>query len=210
MNTEHVNHPDHYNIPGKRECIVAMREDYGDHLTAAFCLMNAYKYLYRAGSKEGNPFSQDYKKAEWYFNYASDLNIEKQGDVNLLELNSYVKRKLEELDPESETQSVDVGYDHLVRLCDDEDPVEFSIDDSAVSLEGPVWQLTVSDENVYFVREGKWLELDEELGEFIPDWSLTWFYKDINNPEDYTYFEQDDLLTAVHNFLNSKKRGDYK
>lgn len=69
---EQVNHPNHYNIPGKRECIVAMKEDYGDQLTAAFCLMNSYKYLYRAGQKDGNSKDQDIAKARWYYNYVRD------------------------------------------------------------------------------------------------------------------------------------------
>lgn len=69
---EQVNHPNHYNIPGKRECIVAMKEDYGDHLTAVFCLMNSYKYLYRAGQKDGNSKDQDIAKARWYYNYVRD------------------------------------------------------------------------------------------------------------------------------------------
>lgn len=69
---EQVNHPNHYNIPGKRECIVAMQEDYGNNITAIFCLMNSYKYLYRAGQKDGNSKDQDISKAKWYYDYASN------------------------------------------------------------------------------------------------------------------------------------------
>ena len=68
-----VNHPQHYTKPGRKECIVEMRERYGSYITAIFCLTNAYKYLYRAGEKDGNPEEQDHNKALWYFNYAKEL-----------------------------------------------------------------------------------------------------------------------------------------
>lgn len=64
-----VNHPSHYNIPGKKECIDMMREEFGDRNTAIFCLMNSYKYLYRMGNKEGEPAVTDLSKAWWYYNY---------------------------------------------------------------------------------------------------------------------------------------------
>ena len=68
-----VEHPEHYNVPGRKECIVEMLERYGFVATATFCLLNAYKYLYRAGDKENNPFEQDIDKAKWYFNYTNKL-----------------------------------------------------------------------------------------------------------------------------------------
>lgn len=54
--SEQVNHPSHYQKAGRKECIVGMEEKYGGEYTAMFCLMTAYKYLYRAGDKENNPF----------------------------------------------------------------------------------------------------------------------------------------------------------
>lgn len=66
---EQVNHPVHYNIEGRKECIVEMEEKYGAYVTAIFCLMNSYKYLYRAGIKEGNSAEQDRAKAKWYFDW---------------------------------------------------------------------------------------------------------------------------------------------
>lgn len=71
-----VNHPVHYSKPGRKECIVEMRESYGSYITAIFCLTNAYKYLYRAGEKANNPEKQDLDKAKWYFNYAKDLTLD--------------------------------------------------------------------------------------------------------------------------------------
>ena len=71
--SEHVNHPSHYSKAGRKECIVEMEEKYGIPATVGFCLMNAYKYLYRAGDKADNSYEQDRKKAEWYFEYANKL-----------------------------------------------------------------------------------------------------------------------------------------
>lgn len=36
-------------------------------------------------------------------------------------------------------------------------------------------------------------------GEFEPDWGLTWFYENPDNPKDYFYYEQDPPGTAIHN-----------
>ena len=71
--TEQVNHPSYYQKNGRKECIVEMEEKYGAEMTAVFCLMNAYKYLYRAGEKDGNSVMQDNLKAKWYFDYANKL-----------------------------------------------------------------------------------------------------------------------------------------
>lgn len=58
-----------------------MEEKYGAESTAVFCLMNSYKYLYRAGNKKCNSVEQDFDKAKFYFNYANNL-IRKYGDLN--------------------------------------------------------------------------------------------------------------------------------
>lgn len=64
-----INHPKHYSANGKKECIEQMRDDFGDYITAIFCLTNANKYLYRAGNKEGESKDDDIAKAKWYYNY---------------------------------------------------------------------------------------------------------------------------------------------
>lgn len=71
--SEQVNHPSHYCKNGRKECIVEMEEKYGAEYTAVFCLMSAYKYLYRAGDKENNPAEQDRNKGKWYFDYTNKL-----------------------------------------------------------------------------------------------------------------------------------------
>ena len=69
---EKVNHPKHYNQPGKKECIDEMVELFGLQATLDFCWLNCYKYLYRAGHKEGNSRTQDIDKARWYFRWARE------------------------------------------------------------------------------------------------------------------------------------------
>ena len=64
-----VNHPQHYQQEGRKECIVEMLEKYGFHVTAHFALLNSYKYLYRAGLKDGNSNEQDVSKAQWYLDW---------------------------------------------------------------------------------------------------------------------------------------------
>lgn len=71
--SEMVKHPSHYNKAGRKECIVEMEEKYGAETTAVFCLMSAYKYLYRAGDKIDNPMEQDRNKARFYYDYTNKL-----------------------------------------------------------------------------------------------------------------------------------------
>ncbi len=67
---EHVNHPKHYNIPGRKECIVEMIEKFGVDAVETFCILNAYKYRYRHELKNGQ---EDLEKAKWYEDYALKL-----------------------------------------------------------------------------------------------------------------------------------------
>lgn len=57
---EQVNHPKHYNShPSGIECITIARHH-------NFNIGNVFKYLYRAGLKDGNSNIQDLEKAMWY------------------------------------------------------------------------------------------------------------------------------------------------
>ena len=95
-----VDHPSHYNVEGKKECIVQMEEDFGPYITAVFCLTNAYKYLYRAGNKDGESEADDIAKAEWYFEYACNLKIpeinhNQENYMKLLSLHDCIVKELE-------------------------------------------------------------------------------------------------------------------
>ena len=70
---KNVDHPSHYNKPGKKECIEEMRERFGDLAVYWFCKLNAFKYNYRGGDKDGNSAEQDSAKAEWYEGYGDRL-----------------------------------------------------------------------------------------------------------------------------------------
>lgn len=72
---EQVNHPAHYNRPGRKECIEEMIDKFGARDTAKWCEMTAFKYDYRAGEKEGNPEEQDKAKEEWYLNRAEAIRL---------------------------------------------------------------------------------------------------------------------------------------
>ena len=73
---EMVNHPSHYTKNGHKECIVEIEERFGTLATIHWCLLNAYKYLYRAGLKDGNTAQQDINKARWYREYAMKLELD--------------------------------------------------------------------------------------------------------------------------------------
>ena len=65
---ETVNHPQHYN--GKYECIDIMVDSQGREATMEFCILNAFKYLYRFRGKNG---LEDIEKAKWYID--KDLEL---------------------------------------------------------------------------------------------------------------------------------------
>lgn len=77
---EMVNHPDHYNRPGQKECIIEMEERFGTAAVQYFCLLSRYKYLYRCGLKDGA--TQELSKANWY----RDKFLSLGGDDKLLKI----------------------------------------------------------------------------------------------------------------------------
>ncbi len=69
---DNVNHPAHYNAPGRKECIVEMLEKFGSEKVQIFCELNAYKYRYRHEMKNGQ---EDLDKAAWYENKRNELML---------------------------------------------------------------------------------------------------------------------------------------
>lgn len=61
-----IDHPSHYS-GAKYECIEVMRDVFGEETTKNFCLLNAFKYLWRCGKKHESP-DEDINKAIWYLN----------------------------------------------------------------------------------------------------------------------------------------------
>lgn len=74
-----VNHPSHYNNNGY-ECIKVMEAIYGYEKVKIFCELNAFKYLWRAGHKEGESEKKDIKKANWYTDRAKTILEKLEGD----------------------------------------------------------------------------------------------------------------------------------
>lgn len=58
-----INHPKHYCREGGMESIDEMLLVFGKEAVMHFCLLNAWKYRYRAADKNG---AEDLKKSDWY------------------------------------------------------------------------------------------------------------------------------------------------
>lgn len=76
---ENVNHPKHY-ATGKFECIDVMVDTFGIEATQHFCILNAFKYLYRCNHKEKKV--EDVEKAQWYLAKFLELELQKEGDCD--------------------------------------------------------------------------------------------------------------------------------
>lgn len=74
---KNVDHPKHYNLPGRKECIEEMIDRFGEKYVRIFCLLNVYKYQYRHEQKGGQ---EDLDKAKWY----SDKFLQLGGTVEEL------------------------------------------------------------------------------------------------------------------------------
>lgn len=79
INSEMVNHPSHYNLPNRKECIDEMIDIYGLKDVAKWCEITAYKYKYRAGHKDS--LTQDTQKAIWYTIKAHELRSKRRWKI---------------------------------------------------------------------------------------------------------------------------------
>lgn len=70
MNNDPVNHPSHYAV-GKFECIDVMQAVFGVDMVKSYCILNAFKYLWRFLRKNG---TEDIKKAIWYLSKWVELS----------------------------------------------------------------------------------------------------------------------------------------
>jgi hypothetical protein len=66
---DYVDSPDHYKA-GEYECCKVMQEVFGNVAFRSFCLLNAFKYLWRQGKK--GPITEDVQKAKKYLELAPD------------------------------------------------------------------------------------------------------------------------------------------
>ena len=82
---DRVSAPSHYNREGAMECIDEMRLVFGDEAVIHFCLLNAWKYRYRAADKNGE---EDLLKSDWYLRKYKEIKykeIKKCMETNIRE-----------------------------------------------------------------------------------------------------------------------------
>ena len=79
INSEMVNHPSHYNLPNRKECIDEMIDIYGIKNVAKWCEITAYKYKYRA--RHQGSVLEDMSKATWYTIKARELKSKRRWKV---------------------------------------------------------------------------------------------------------------------------------
>ena len=70
-----VDHPNHYNRG--MECIEEMISVFGIGMVRNFCLLNVWKYRYRAAEKNGE---EDIKKSDWYMKKYIELLRERDSE----------------------------------------------------------------------------------------------------------------------------------
>lgn len=70
VSPETIEHPAHYCRDGAIESIDEMEMIFGGRAVMDFCLLNAWKYRYRAADKNG---SQDIAKSDWYMRKFREL-----------------------------------------------------------------------------------------------------------------------------------------
>ena len=88
--SDNVNHPSHYEASTSIECIEAMEITFGKANVAVFCVLNAYKYIWRHKHKNG---LEDLEKAQWYLDRVESYGVE---DVNIDQLRDLLEKKKKE------------------------------------------------------------------------------------------------------------------
>ena len=64
--------PDHYKSSTSLECIEAMEMIFGNEAVYDFCVLNAFKYIWRWKHKNG---SEDLDKAKWYLTRSKEEGL---------------------------------------------------------------------------------------------------------------------------------------
>lgn len=86
--------PDHYKNQTSLECIESMIIIFGYQKTLDFCLLNAWKYIWRWKNKNG---IEDLNKASWYTNKALELNPELKEKEMLKRMETYIAFKMRKI-----------------------------------------------------------------------------------------------------------------
>ena len=79
--------PDHYKNQTSLECIEAMEIVFGTEAVMHFCVLNAFKYIWRWKNKNGD---EDLHKALWYLNRADSTDyVDNLNDI-IMGMRSYI------------------------------------------------------------------------------------------------------------------------
>lgn len=79
INSDMVNHPSHYNLPDRKECIDEMIDIYGLKDVAKWCEITAYRCKYRARRASSfTNFVQGMHEAAWYTDKARELKSKRR------------------------------------------------------------------------------------------------------------------------------------
>lgn len=82
INSEMVNHPSHYNLPDRKECIDEMIDIYGLKDVAKWCEITAYRCKYRARHASSlTNFVQGMHEAAWYTDKARELKSKRRWKI---------------------------------------------------------------------------------------------------------------------------------
>lgn len=82
INSDMVNHPSHYNLPNRKECIDEMIDIYGLKDVAKWCEITSYKCKYRARHASSfTNFVQDMHEATWYMDKARELKSKRRWET---------------------------------------------------------------------------------------------------------------------------------
>ena len=99
MSKDNIN-PDHYKNETSLECIEAMQIAFGREWVLHFCMLNAWKYIWRWKHKNGR---EDLIKAQWYVNRSFQIVGDPETSpqlhsqrARLAEMNLYLAEKLKE------------------------------------------------------------------------------------------------------------------
>jgi chromosome segregation ATPase len=92
-----VKSPEHYHAL-EYHCLDIMKARFGQSAFKAFCLMNAFKYLFRQGRKPGVDGDEDAIKAKHYMELAPDCSMPDELERRLVEANQLNLRQEHEVD----------------------------------------------------------------------------------------------------------------
>lgn len=93
--------PDHYKNTTSLECIEAMQIAFGRERVLTFCMLNAFKYIWRWKHKNGE---EDLNKASWYIDKARDIFNDPETSPNttgykvIVEMKCYIEKQMEDME----------------------------------------------------------------------------------------------------------------